>query len=937
MSSLQPDPAHSFSEALNACQDPRSLTQFLLEQRAAHRLRWTTERGGWHWMRTHSDLHDAVLKRLFALATERVVAADLTQILATQGVTLIATGGYGQRLLAPYSDIDLTLLVDREDESPILRETFRLVMEVLMTGAKLKVGYAYRPLLQTYGNSLGNSLDHQSQTALLDARFLAGDSGLFTKFDHSYQDSLQIADFLFSKASERKKTVQRIGESPFQVEPDLKEGGGGLRDIQTALWMAQVRFGRSGEALWRTLTHRKIITPEEQKSLVDAKEHLLKLRNLLHLVTQSPRNTMTMQRQEEMAQRLGYHDNVRDNQEYRGHPAVEGFMRDYYQSATIIASLSDKIAQRCLDAPLALGDQTGLAAVKGMVAIIDPKQLQTVSPSQWPFLALEFCQTFQLELAPQTIEAIELVVETTDNRAIEEIKKMGEGFLNLLSLPGDLEKTLRRMHRTGLLRLLLPELADCMGLVPYDPSHVWTVGEHTLRVFAYLNSLRPEMRAKSTYPPYAETYDRVTSPATLFLGALLHDIGKQWPYTLSHMPAPHEITGTERVPLICERLGISPEMTERVVTLVRWHLLLAAVSRLRDLTRTETVQEVIEHLEDKDMVRMLYIHTWADTSAVGPGIWTRMNAQFLDELFARVLEALSQTSEEEDKSETERRLTTQRERLQRRLLHPETGGDISAPESVREHIEAMPASYLFNTSPEEMNLHLAMLNTLTSQLSEGSEGNEGSGGSGGSGGSEGGPVIDLKPLPDTQQMSLTIVTWDDPGPGLLAKITGVLYAFDITLYSAQVFSRVYSNTERHAALDTLTIDFREQLLSPTMRTDLIRALTHILVGTLSLEELQMRKRREPAHRGTTRSIQVTTRTDFVLLDVEVLRGTGSFFALCQTLTEHHWNIETARIAAWSGNLRCAFYLTDAQKNAGLSVPKGSGTIPRANSLYDILV
>jgi [protein-PII] uridylyltransferase len=327
------------------------------------------------------------------------------------------------------------------------------------------------------------------------------------------------------------------------------------------------------------------------------------------------------------------------------------------------------------------------------------------------------------------------------------------------------------------------------------------------------------------------------------------------------------------------------------------------------------------------MLRMLYIHTWADTSAVGPGIWTQMNAQLLNELFARTQDALMHApvtdsidnTNNANGSESDRRLTAQRERLKRRLLQSD-GGELSAAEnvqeSVQEHIEAMPAAYLFNTQPEAMALHLAMLNTLSNA-------------------GETGPVIDLRPIPDTSQMALTIVTWDDPGPGLLAKITGVLYAFDITLYSAQVFSRTYAT--RHAALDTLIIDFRDQLLSRTMRTDLTNALTQVLNGTLSIEEIQTRKRREKAHRGTTKSLRVTPSPSFVLLDVEVLRGTGTFFALCQMLTENHWNIETARIAAWSGNLRCAFYLTDAQKLTDIQ-KKSPEFLPgtRAQSLYAIL-
>ena len=132
----------------------------------------------------------------------------------------------------------------------------------------------------------------------------------------------------------------------------------------------------------------------------------------------------------------------------------------------------------------------------------------------------------------------------------------GTRFLNLLMQPGDVEQTLRRMHRTGLLRALLPELDACMGLVPYDPAHVWTVGEHTLRVLQNLTRLRPEAPPDSGVPAaYREVFASLESPATLYLGVLLHDLGKQWYTLLDGTRAPHELTGAERATALCERLG----------------------------------------------------------------------------------------------------------------------------------------------------------------------------------------------------------------------------------------------------------------------------------------------------------------------------------------------------------------------------------------------
>ncbi|MBB6051932.1 HD domain-containing protein [Armatimonas rosea] len=860
--------------ALASLREERSLTDYLIQARAELRARWLPETGGRAWAQAHSDLLDAVLRRLLSLAAERSGQSP-------QGIALLATGGYGQRALAPYSDVDLTFLVDRDDDPPLLREAFRLVMDVLMAGARIKVGYAYRHISEIGGDRL----DHQTQTALLSARLIAGDGALFARFDRIYGPGLHIADFLFRKISERERIRQKMGTSPYLVEPELKEGAGGLRDIQTALWMARARFDKTGDSLWRELVRRHILTASEKTRLQEAREHLYKIRNLLHLLTDERRDRLSTSRQEEIAARLGITDEG-------GIPAVEVFMQRHYQRTGDIYHLSEKIMQRCLEAPLALGTDSGLASLRRTVIVAEPRRV--AADPHWPLAALEFCQRYELELAPATIEAIEELVDkeglSTDS---------GTRFLNLLMQPGDVEQTLRRMHRTGLLRALLPELDACMGLVPYDPAHVWTVGEHTLRVLQNLTRLRPDAPPDSGVPAnYREVFASLESPATLYLGALLHDLGKQWPTLLDGTRAPHELTGAERATALCERLGAYPQRAESAVFLVRWHLLLAELSRLRDLTRPETIREVLRHVPDADHLKMLYLLTWADTSAVGPGVWTDMTARLLDELFGRTLGALeSDQPDEDDPDEAARRLDGLRGRLRRRLASHATEEESAA---IQSHTNAMPAAYLLNTSLETMTLHLAMIGALTS------------------GEAEHGVVADLRTLPGTEQTELTLVAYDDPAPGLLAKITGVLYAYDIRLHAAQVFTRpAEGESGRAIVVDTLVIDHRDQPLDRNMRGELATALGKALGGEEPIPELLARRRRPEPSLGTLQNLRLEpTDGDHTLLDVIVPRGPGAIHALLRTVTAQGWNIHAARLSTWAGLIRCALYLSEATPGAG---------------------
>ena len=901
------NPASEFARTIAEITDEKTLARAVSDARTAHRARFAPHTGGRVWMMEHAQILDEAVRRIFILAQNRAAQNPPSEIPA---VAIIATGGYGQKLLAPYSDLDITFVTARDDNSFFLHILFQMTMDVLLSGAKIKIGYAYRTLGEVSPPAGASGLDHQSQTALLDARLVAGNSALFTSFDQQVRKTLHIAPFLFFKEAERTRVRRAAwsaaggsgGESggssgssgssgdtahpvsPLVTEPNLKEGPGGLRDWQSAAWMAQVRWSYSD--VWREMVRRKIITKSDLEAGSAARDFLLTVRYALHLSAGERRDVLSVGRQETVAAALDFSQ-------------VETFMDAVYQAASHLDLLWHKIKTRCLDAPLPLGpDAPGLSCVRGRVLVTNPA---LAAQTPWPLHAFLFCQTHDLELAPAAFEALQTFQKTHEwAQARREARRL---FLRLLCAPGAAGKTVRQMEAVGILSDFLPDLSACMRLIPYDTSHAATVGEHSIRVLENLVALRDTKPSEQTAPYHAALHD-VGDLGSLFLAALLHDIGKN--KTAADAARGHAEVGAERINKACARLHAPPSVISDVTFLVRNHLKLAEVSRLRDLSLPRTIQEVAALTETPLRLRLLFLLTWADTKAVGPGVWNARSDRLLLELFARTDAHFADADTKTPVNET-KQLSTVRERLQRKLIAPAAnktsgrGEEGVPPRAAYFHTEAMPAAYLLNTPPETIALHVQLIEQWQDAGLV--------------------PVLDMRVgFPDTLQTALTLVTADDPAPGLLAKITGVLLACDIRLHAAQVWTRTVGEaanapgTSQRIALDTLFVDFHDRPLGPILRRTVSGALLAVLTRQTTVDELLQQKRKTvesglPAFR--VRQTDDKIAPDYVLLDVEAPDDRGTLYRFAAAFAKWGWHIRAARVSRWGGKARYAFYLAGA--------------------------
>ena len=847
-----------FAPMLAKLHDPAQIAVYLKEQHtqinSADSLRENT---GMDLLAHNTALVDAVLRRLFALAVERADAQGYGQE-APPALAIIATGGYGRRELAPFSDVDVTFVPALEDDpylNILIKDMFQMVMDVFLYGADLKVGYAYRLL-----GDLGR-LDHQTQTTLLDSRFLCGDKALFTEFRAEFRAHLLTADFLFQKWAEREGVLQKHGgDQVYGVEPNVKEGAGGLRDIQNAEWMGEVRCHAALSQVWLVLVEQGYVTPGDAAEIKAARDFLHCTRAALHIVGGAARDTLTAEKQEGVAALLGYADTA-------DAPAVEIFMRDYFSFAASARRISRKVIRRCLDSEIALG--LGLASVRRVLTLADPEAAGR-DPAL-PLHVAELAQAYRLAVSDGLAEEIQqylIQIPVPPDPPLG-----GRVFTRILLAGRGVADALDRLEDLGALAWLIPEFGPLMTLIPYDAAHDFTVGAHSLHVVRRLE----EFKTNAGFPEGRRIFGEVAHPEVLYLAGLLHDIGKQWP------EGRHAETGAEAAAMICERLGWDNERRDKVVFLIRHHLLMAETSRLRDMALEETTREFVRQVPDRDCLHMLYLLTYADTAAVGAGVWTDVQGRFLAELYGRAEAALSAEPAEDGSPPPSLALDLkrQRERIRKGLAQHNLPTDI-----ILEHTRNLPAQYLLNTPLEDMYLHIAMITRLRETFE---------------------PAIDFKNEFGADYSELTLCAYDDPKPGLLAKITGVLYAHDVNLHTAQVFTREASV---RIAIDTLWIDYRGKPLSPHKRGELAESLRRVLLGELGIGELLKRHKKplkEQAIYAATLDEDASDR--FSLLEVSAPDETGVVYRLSRAVSALGWNIHAARLSVWGSRARDAFYVT----------------------------
>lgn len=600
-------------------------------------------------MQAYSNLVDSAINRICNLVNGKV----------DRGIAIAAVGGYGRREMCPYSDVDVAFISESENSESvdnILKSVFRMLMDTF-DKAGLKIGYSFRQIHEV------SNLSIETSTALLDARIIAGDNYLMSVFQNNLRNAIVPCDFVNNHLKNRD-LLFTTNKTPYTINPNIKEGIGGLRDLQTIEWISRISFKTMDLSIPNFLRSRGILSDNDITAFHNAKHFLFKTRIIMHIIENRDQNTLWPNIACQLASSLSF-------------ATHEDFMSSYYEHASEIRRLLVNVSEACIEEPLEI--EPGIICISGYIKITDMDLL--VRDNSAAVRLFKYCQEYSLILHRETRNMIRKIVDTWKPN-----RKSSQAFMDILSIPGS-HRSIQEMSQCGLLQCLIPQFSQLMFLLSGDSAHHYTIGQHTIKAMQELEQL---FCAGSEID--SEIMSRIQNLEVLNLAVLMHDTGK----IEAHKD--HAKTGAHIASKFARQLGMNSESIKQVEFLVRHHLRMNETARLRDLNLPKTIRDFTSVIKDTKLLDMLLLLSIADVNAIGERKRNPVQMRFLLELYERSLVAIK--SPETPVVDIEKH-----KRRVRRELHLANLPQIE----VDEHCNSMPASYLLNTNPEELAQHISYL------------------------------------------------------------------------------------------------------------------------------------------------------------------------------------------------------------------------------------
>ncbi len=819
-------------------------------------------------VRARAFLIDQIIRTLYDLAAEHLY--PLRNPTAGEHLSVIAVGGYGRGELAPFSDIDLLFLCPYK-QTPWGEQVVEYMLYMLWD-LGLKVGHATRWVDESL--RLARS-DLTIRTALLEARYLWGDPAPYREFVPRFAAEVVAGsgpEFVEAKLAERSQRHDRMGGSRYVVEPNVKEGKGGLRDLHTLFWIAKYLYRVEDIS---ELVKLGVLTAEEYRRFVKAQAFLWTVRCHLHYLAGRAEERLTFDAQPELARRLNYADRT-------GASGVERFMKHYFLVAKDIGDLT-RIFCAALEAehqrrPRLAFRWLGASGREIDGFVIDGERLTVVSDDAFatdPIKLIRLfrvAQTRDLDIHPNALRLVRRNLGLIDARlrADPEANRL---FLDMLTSEHDPETTLRRLNEAGVLGRFIPDFGRVVAQMQHDMYHVYTVDEHTIRAIGVLARIEAGALAEE-HPLSDEIVHKVLSRQVLYLAVLLHDIAKG-------RSGDHSVLGAEVALRLAPRLGLGPSETEAVAWLVRNHLLMSATAFKRDLTDAKTAVDFVEHVQSPERLRQLLVLTVADIRAVGPGVWNGWKGQLLRELYYQAEEILTGGHVTAGR---EQRVQAAKADLRARLA------DWNAAE-IDAHLERGYDSYWLSTDTDTHERHARMMRDADRRRAP--------------------LAIETRTDRFRSITELTLYTADHPG--LFAQVAGAMAVSGASIVKAKIHTTVDG-----MALDTFVIQDAEG--GPYDRPDRLARLSATIERTLSGDL-------RPTQALAARASRLPRRTDvfkvepLVLIDNNASRTrtvievngrdrAGLLYDVTRALFDLNLSISSAHIETYGERAVDVFYVKD---------------------------
>ena len=567
-------------------------------------------------------------------------------------LSIISVGGYGRREMAPFSDVDLLFLTPYK-MTPWSENVIETVL-YLLWDLKLKVGHSSRSIKDCL--RLGSD-DYTIRTAMLEHRFVCGDINLASQLNEKLWKNLfsgTAKDFISAKLIERENRHEKHGQR-YMVEPNVKEGKGGLRDLQSLYWIAKYVYQTQNIS---DLVDLNVFRSDEYLQFEQAEEFLWAVRCQMHHLADRAIEQLSFDLQVEVASAMGYHDS-------RDQRAVEIFMQDYFRHATRVGDLT-RIFLTSLEAVHAKDEpllerifkrkpkiDNDYIVIHNRLAIKSEKEFLT-NPINLLKLFSEALRTGLL-IHPNAMRLVSANLAMVNNefRASTEAQQI---FLELLLKHGNPERALRRMNELGFLAKFIPEFEPIVAMMQFNMYHSYTVDEHTIQCLKTLAQIEKGELVEEL-PIASSILKDGVNRKVIYIALLLHDIGKG-------RSDDHSILGAKIAKQVSPRLGLNKQETETVEWLVRYHLLMSDMAQKRDISDPRTVRDFAKAVQSVKRLNLLTVLTVCDVRSVGPDTWNNWKATLIRQLYAETKAILEQGAEALNR---ENRMTEAKKALREKL------------------------------------------------------------------------------------------------------------------------------------------------------------------------------------------------------------------------------------------------------------------------------
>ncbi len=572
-------------------------------------------------------LIDQILRLLFDFTTQRLHRNSNPT--AAERLTLIAVGGYGRAEMAPHSDVDIAFLTPWKQTGWAEQVIESMLYALWDLG--LKVGHSSRSVDEMVRQAKS---DITIRTALLESRYVWGDQSLYDEAAARFRKDVQAGTtraFIADKLNERNVRHLKMGDSRYVVEPNVKEGKGGLRDLHTLFWIGKDAYNVTDPA---ELVDVGLLTRAEYRLFHRAENFLWAVRCHLHMLAGRAEDRLTFDLQRELADRMRFADRP-------GKSRVERFMQFYFIQAKTVGDLTGVFLAHLDEKFAARGRRFGLPTFRRSPSrlngfVLDRGRLAIPTDD---FLAKNPVRLIEMfALADKNgieIHPLALRAAARDAKLVDDYRRDPDAnalFMEVLTSPRAPDTVLRWMNETGVFGRFVPDFGRVVAQMQFDMYHHYTVDEHTIRAIGLLSQIE-KGDLDNDHPLSTGIMKQIVSRRVLYVAVLLHDIAKG-------RGGDHSVLGAEVAYRLCPRFGLTPAETETVAWLVRWHLLMSATAFKRDLSDFKTILDFCEAVQSPERLRLLLVLTVVDIRAVGPGVWNGWKRQLLSDLFESAEEVL---------------------------------------------------------------------------------------------------------------------------------------------------------------------------------------------------------------------------------------------------------------------------------------------------------